>query len=1058
MRTKKQIKTLLAVLLFISSIGLQASENLKKEITLSEFLKEISSKHEVFFTYNPKLVETTSLNPAEYEYAALDKIINKLERKTSFDFEYLGNKYYVLYHKKRAKIKSVNITSETITNPILSNLFVSQQSITGKVLDDNGTPLPGASIVVKGTTLGTTTDFDGNFEINVKVGSILVVSYIGFNTKEITAKNTPMSITLLAGLELSEAVVIGSRNPNRTATESSVPVDVIDIKELNSVAPQVNLNQILNYVAPSFTSNTQTISDGTDHIDPASLRGLGPDQVLVLINGKRRHTSALVNVNGTFGRGSVGTDLNAIPAAAIKRIEVLRDGAAAQYGSDAIAGVINIVLNTAVDELTASVTTGANFSKNANGQTGGSDGETTNIAASYGIGLGDKGGYITFSGDFDVRQDYSRMKEWEGNIFNGYNTVERFATADGYNLANLLDDDVADVIQYANAANINLDGATTKADLQPILSGDTTDAELTARGQQRSDYNMRVGQSALRGGRFFANFSLPLDDRGTELYSFAGISSRIGNSAGFYRLPNQSRTYTPAYINGFLPEINSAIQDQSLSAGIKGMIGDWNVDFSNTYGKNAFQYTIGNTFNASQQSSSPTTFDAGGFSFSQNTTNLDISQFFGDAMSGLNVAFGSEFRVENYQIEAGETASYSQYTADGQVITLASQQASQDFFGNSRPGGSQVFPGFSPSNELSRGRSSVAGYLDIEADFTERFLASFATRFENYSDFGSTINFKIATRYKLTDNVNIRGAVNTGFRAPSLHQINFNSTSTIFDQNGNPQEVGTFSNDSRAAQLLGIPQLKEETSSSISMGLAAKIPDANLTVTLDGYFVKINDRVVYTGQFKGPGTGTELDNLLNQANATAASFFANAIDTESKGVDLVITHKTDLGDNWRLKSDLAGTFSNTRQVGGINASEVLENAGLVDTYFPEDSRVYLEEAVPRTKVNLSNSLTSNKLIVFLRNVYFGEVTEATTTVANQQVFGTKLVTDLSIGYKATDDLTFTIGANNLFDIYPDRANEAFGNRSSGRFDWSRRAQQFGIGGRFLFARVSFSLK
>ena len=253
---------------------------------------------------------------------------------------------------------------------------------------------------------------------------------------------------------------------------------------------------------------------------------------------------------------------------------------------------------------------------------------------------------------------------------------------------------------------------------------------------------MRVGQSALRGGRFFTNFSLPLDDNGTELYSFAGISSRTGNSAGFFRLPNQSRTFTPAYINGFLPEINSAISNHSLSAGIKGVVGDWNVDFSNTYGGNSFLYTIGNTFNASLQSFSLTVFDAGGFSFSQNTTHLDVSHFFDDVMSGLNVAFRAEYRVENYNIEAGEEASYAQYTADGQVITLASQQPSRDFFGNARPGGSQVFPGFSPNNELSRGRSSVAGYFDVEADFSEKFLASFATRFEDYSDFGSTINFK----------------------------------------------------------------------------------------------------------------------------------------------------------------------------------------------------------------------------------------------------------------------------------------------------------------------------
>ncbi len=940
----------------------------------------------------------------------------------------------------------------------MSVIGIASAQISGTVLDEDGGPLPGASVVIKGTTTGSTTDFDGLFSINAEVGDKLVVSYIGYETKEVVAKAGGMSVQLSSGVALSEVVIIGSRNPNRTATESMVPVDVISMKELNSVAPQVNLNQILNYVAPSFTSNTQTISDGTDHVDPASLRGLGPDQVLVLINGKRRHTSSLINVNGTFGRGSVGTDLNAIPAAAIQRIEVLRDGAAAQYGSDAIAGVINIVLNKSVNELNMSVTTGANFSKNANDQTGGVDGATTNIAASYGVPLGENGGLLNLSGDFDVRQPYGRMSEWEGDIFNQYNVVERVANNDGYNLTNLLDDDVTDVIQYTNQAGINLNGATTKAELQPILSTDATEAELAARGQQRSDYNMRVGQSALRGGRIFANFSLPLDDNGTEVYSFAGISSRTGNSAGFYRLPNQSRTYTPAYMNGFLPEINSTIKDRSLSVGIKGKINEWDVDLSNTYGKNSFLYTIGNTFNASMQNASPTIFDAGGFSFAQNTANLDVTRFFEDALSGLNVAFGAEYRVENYDIVQGEEASYSQYTADGQRITLASQQSAQDFFGNGRPGGSQVFPGFSPNNELSRGRSSVAGYVDLEADFSEKFVASFATRFENYSDFGSTINFKLATRYKINDNINVRAAANTGFRAPSLHQINFNSTSTIFDQNGDPQEVGTFANDSRAAKLLGIPELKEETSSSISVGFTAKIPDANLTLTVDGYYVEINDRVVYTGQFEGPGTGTELDNLLSQANATAASFFANAINTESRGLDVVLTHTASLSDTWRLKSDLAGTLSKTNQIGDINSSQVLEDAGLVDTYFPEDSRVYLEEAVPRTKLNLSNSLTSDKWIMFLRNVYFGEVTEATTVVENQQDFGSKIVTDLSIGYKATDALTLTLGANNLLDIYPDRAEEQFGNRSSGRFDWSRRAQQFGIGGRFLFARVSFTLK
>ncbi|OGS69011.1 MAG: TonB-dependent receptor [Flavobacteria bacterium RIFCSPLOWO2_12_FULL_35_11] len=937
-------------------------------------------------------------------------------------------------------------------------IFAQSYQVTGKVTDSDNQPLPGVSVTIEGTSRGTSTDFNGDYAIMVQSRENLIFSYVGYNEKKLEMDGTKIfNVVMVSGVELQEVVVVGSRNPNRTAVDTAVPVDIIDVAELLTAGPQVNLNQILNYVAPSFTSNTQTIADGTDHIDPASLRGLGPDQVLVLINGKRRHNSSLINVNGTFGRGSVGTDLNTIPAASIERIEVLRDGAAAQYGSDAIAGVINIVLKRSTNILNVNVTTGANFSENSNEQTGGVDGQTTNVSANYGLELGDKGGFINFTGDFDVREDYNRMKEWEGTIFNKYNTVERFANNAGYDLSKLLDDDVSDVIQYGNAAGLNLSPSATKAELRDILKVDNTAAELAARGLERSDFNMRVGQSALRGGRFFANFSLPLNDKGTELYSFAGMSSRTGNSAGFYRLPNQNRTYTPIYINGFLPEINSQINDKSFSVGIKGKISDWEVDFSNTWGKNAFMYTIGNTSNASMQNASPTLFDAGGFSFAQNTTNLDVSQFFEDTMAGLNIAFGAEYRLENYEIIAGELPSYAQYTADGQVITLPSQSSSVDFFGSGRPGGAQVFPGFSPSNELSRGRSSVAGYFDLEADVSENLLLSGAVRYEDYSDFGSTLNFKLATRIKAGENTNIRAALNTGFRAPSLHQLNFNSTSTIFGANGVPQEVGTFSNDSRAAKLLGIPQLKEETSQSVSVGFTSKLPEANLTFTVDGYFVAIDDRVIYTGQFKGPGTGTELDNLLSQANATAASFFANAIDTESKGLDIVITHDAMLGNNVKLKSDLSGTFSKTVKVGAIKASQVLEDAGLVGTYFNEQSRIYLEEAVPRTKFNLSNSLTTDKFNIFLRNVWFGSVTEATSSIPDQQVFSAKLVTDLSFGYKASESLTLTVGANNLLDVYPDRM-ETENNRSGGRFDWSRSTQQFGVAGRFLFARVNFVLK
>lgn len=972
-------------------------------------------------------------------------------------------------------------------------LITAQVQIKGTIKDISNNPLPGANILEKGTNNGGSSDLDGNFNISVAPNAVLIISFSGFETQEVALNGKiNFSIILKEGLELDEIVIIGSRNPSRSAIDSPVPIDIVDIKELAASSPQVNLNQILNFVAPSFTSNTQTISDGTDHVDPASLRGLGPDQVLVLINGKRRHTSSLINVNGTFGRGSVGTDLNAIPASAIKRLEVLRDGAAAQYGSDAIAGVINIVLNETVNELSMSVTTGANFSKNANSQTGGVDGETTNVSASYGLPLGEKGGFITFSGDFDVRKSYNRMKEWEGGIFNGFNAVERLANTTGYNSSDFLSlgtipsrgsdltipdyvmnsDELAlfsDLQGFASTAGYVTPTTGTDTErfraLQSLLETDATSSELAARGLQRTDFNMRVGQSKVRGGRFFANFKLPLDDNGTELYSFAGMSSRDGNSAGFYRLPSQSRTFTPAYINGFLPEINSTISDQSLAIGIKGKIGEWSIDFSNTYGKNAFNFIIGNTYNASQGNASRTTFDAGGFAFSQNTTNLDIAKFYENTFDGFGVAFGGEYRLENYEIISGEEASYTQYQADGSAFNgVTGTTPLKDFFGNSRPGGSQVFPGFGPKNELDRARSSVATYVDLDAKFSDVFSTTFATRYENYSDFGSTLNFKLASIYKASDNFRIRASFNTGFRAPSLHQLNYNSTSTIF-QDGVPVEIGTFSNDSKAAQLLGIPKLKEETSNSFSAGFTAKLPESNLSFTVDGYIVNIADRVVYTGQFKPTldasgvpvdAANAELQTLLTQANATAAAFFANAIDTKSTGVDVVITHKATFGENTKLKTDLSGTFSQTRQEGGINSSQILKDAGQESTYFPEDSRIYLEEAVPRAKVNLTNNLTTGKFNIFFRNVYFGKVSEATSSIANQQEFSSKIVTDLSVGYKATENLTLTVGANNLLDIYPDRAIEA--NRSGGRFDWSRRSQQFGISGRFLFARVSFNLK
>ena len=930
------------------------------------------------------------------------------------------------------------------------------QEVTGTVYDDQNVPLPGASVLVKGTTTGVITNFDGNYTIQANTGDILVFSYVGFNTQEATVTGNTLNITLQAGLALENVVVVGSRNANRTATDTPVPVDVLDVAELVQSSPQVTVTEILNYAAPSFTSNPQTISDGTDHIAPASLRGLGPDQVLVLINGKRRHKTGLVNVNGTFGRGSVGTDMTTIPSNSISRIEILRDGAAAQYGSDAIAGVINIVLKKNVNELQVDINSGANFTSE-HSPAKKIDGEKISLGLNYGLPIGKDGGYVNFTGNFNFRGWTNRMQEWEGSIFNGYNSIERVAADDNYDLSLLLDDDLSDIFQYAGAAGFSLTGNETKEELQTILGADVTQQELLARGLRRSDFNMRVGQSELRGAQFFANLSVPLDAN-LELYGFGGLSFKNGNAAGFYRLPNQSRSYTPAYLNGFLPEINSNITDKSAAFGIKGMLGDWNVDFSNSYGKNEFLYQITNSNNASLVNSTPFEANSGGFNYSENTTNFDLNRFFEDTMAGLNIAFGAEYRVENYAIVAGEEASYTQYNTLGNPHdpTDMNSMVPTDFFGNSRPGGIQVFPGFKPDNEVNAFRNTVAGYVDVEADFTESILLSGAARYENFSDFGGTLNFKVATRLKISENFNLRGGGQTGFRAPSLHQIHYSSTSTLF-VDGIPNEVGIFPNTSRVARLLGIEPLKEETSIGATAGFTARVPSANLKFTLDGYLINIDDRVILTGQF-GDNGNQELANLFQQANATQAAFFANSVDTQTKGLDFVVDHKAHISDNVSLTNTLAFTLSETT-VEKVKVPQAIANAGLSDTYFDPTSRIYLESAVPTTKGNLSHNLKiGDHLNFFVRNGYFGEVQEATNEddPTIDYTFGAKIITDFTVGYSFSDNVTLTVGANNLLDVYPDENDPAF--RSDGRFIYSRRSVQFGQNGRYVFGRLTFKIK
>ncbi len=953
-----------------------------------------------------------------------------------------------------------------------SNLIRAQE-VSGIVIDDSG-PIPGVSVIIKGTSIGTTTDFDGKYLINANTGDALVFSYVGYETQEVIVNSSTLNITLQSGVALDEVVLIGSRNPSRTAIDTPVPVDVIDIAALATNGPQTSINEILNYVAPSFTSQTQTVSDGTDHIDPASLRGLGPDQVLILINGKRRHNTALINTNGTVGAGSVGTDMNSIPTAAIQRIEVLRDGAAAQYGSDAIAGVINVVLKKATNVLDLTITTGANFSENSNHFEGGSDGEKVQIDANYGLPIGDNGGFINFTGSLSTRQPALRNKDYSGDIFSGFHGAERIFAENGGVVADMTLADYqnsAASLSYldpAVASQIAGLDVTQEADIttfRDLLSFDADEQELAARGQTRADYRFKVGTSKLREGKFFANMSIPVSDD-AEIYSFGGISYRQGLASGFYRRPAQGdgRANTPAFPNGFLPNIASDIIDKSLSVGIKGKVNDWNVDFSNTYGQNTFGITVGNSSNGTLGVATQRSFDAGTLSFSQNTTNLDFSKFNEDIFNGLNVAFGAEYKVENYIIEAGEEASFTSYDVNGNAvnsITPSDLLVTNNFTGAVLGGGAQVFRGYDPKNATNKFRNSIAAYVDLEADFSEDWLVSVAGRFESFSDFGETFNYKIATRYKLDENIAIRAAHSTGFRAPSLHQQFFSRTSTVFVDN-QPFEQGTFTNDSRAANLIGIEKLREETSKSFSIGATAKL--GNFKVTADAYVIDIDDRIVYSGSF-GAGTDVELQGIFDSAGATSARFFVNAIDTKSKGIEVVVAHKGDIGEKVTVQSDLSATFSET-EVETVRVPSKIAAAGQSGSFFDGQEEAFLTIAQPRTKISLTNVVNIGKWDVLLRNVFFGEVTDpddfsgdtrvAGTAVSADAIYGGKVVTDLTISTALMENLTVTFGANNLLDVYPDENRP--GGTSGDQFVYSRRTSQFGYLGRYLFARLNFKLK
>lgn len=794
---------------------------------------------------------------------------------------------------------------------------------------------------------------------------------------------------------LEQVVVTGTRVANRSALETAVPVDVVSGEQLRNLGV-TEVNQALAVMLPSFNFPRPGLADGTDTIRPATLRGLAPDQTLVLVNSKRRHASSLVNVNQTVGRGSSAVDLNTIPNAMVQSVEVLRDGASAQYGSDAIAGVINLRLreareggsadmtygwrDTSYDTITGAPPTGAGWSAPAILSRDLSDGETLTVSAWKGLPLG-ADGFVT------VATEYKDQKRTERG---------------GWDFRQ----------QYPNAAGGGFD----------------------PRELSFNRFNSWYGEPDLEQKTLFLNAGYDLET-GARLYSWASYQDRDVRSAGFYRPARDARNVIEIYPDGFLPIIAPEVVDYSGAFGVRWKLGVWDMDSSLVYGKNKMDFTIENSLNRSLGPASPTTFDSGGFDYDQLVLNVSgvRSMDVGALASPLNVAIGIEARREGYSIRAGEPDSYR----NGGVLLNGQPTAS----------GAQVFPGFRPENAADEDRTAVGAYIDLEANVTQSFLASVALRGESYSDFGENLSGKVSMRYDFTDAFALRGSVQNGFRAPSLQQQFFETTSTNFID-GRPFDITTFPVSDPIAVALGAKQLDPEKSVNLSIGAVLKLGE--LSITVDAYRIDIDDRIVLSENL----TQTNVRNYLTAQGFIGSGggrFFINGVDTQTEGVDVVM--------NYPWATDTAGRFDftvtanyNKTEVKRVPQTAQLSALSPAPPLFDRINVLTFEEGTPENKFSGAVNWTLDRFGATLRAIRYGDVLSPGTSAATDLTLSAKTLVDLEARFRVTDKVRIAVGADNVFDEYPDENPPSL--NATGTTSFSNYSP-FGRSGRFIYGRLSY---
>lgn len=830
------------------------------------------------------------------------------------------------------------------------------------------------------------------------------------------------------GVSLEEIIVTGARGRPRTVSDSPVPIDVFDSEDLRAVS-YTDTNDILKTLVPSFNLGRQPISDGSSFIRPAELRGLPTDKTLVLVNSKRRHRSALVEIGGS---GTQGPDIATIPSIALKNIEVLRDGASAQYGSDAIAGVINFILKDASEGFSLSID-GGEYSEG--------DGAQTTIQANFGLPLGENG-FLNVSAEISEADSTSRSEQYCESWF-------------------CLD---------PNGANPQ----------SPIVSDPTFAAGIDGANIGDGDVVQPWGQPEQEATRFFFNAGYQID-ADTEAYAFGNYSESESNGSFFYRYPGNGTIenlreadggiYNPLekYPGGFTPRFFGEVFDFSLLGGIRGSFDNGlNYDLSARTGESEIRYTLANTINPSQGRASKQSFRPGDLINTETQFQADFNyEFESDFASPLLLAFGASYMDESYEVVQGEPDSYNagpHSQSDPFGLCNADMTASEAGLGVIANGsdldcaddddpvytvvgvGSNGFPGFSPQFSEVYERSSFSLFADLSADISDEFFLQGAIRYENYDDFDSETVVKLAGLYRITDDFSIRASIGTGFRAPTPGQQGTINVSTRLP-NGFPVATGLFPAGGPVAQALGASPLTPETSTNYTIGFTANV--AKLDLTVDFYRIELDDATyaISTRDVStDPTSGDAYQNFLLLDNAGVAGansiggvlYFTNGFDVSSEGVDIVASYPLDWDSAGSTKLSMALSYNKKAYESDPSAFRNEENQFDYVNYDPNWRGVF-------TAVHDVNDL---RLVA--RASYWGESENANSGTSRRQVHDGIWFVDLEAQYQINETFRISGGGRNVFDEYPEKGT--VGDTCCGRIYESGSAVDWQ--GSYWFARLT----